>query len=76
MREEGEKAPSVTFREYCKKVQEGSFRFQYLEETLKVFVYRGLGPIESGFRKNRLDKSCSFCYCRVDESGQGIQRQS
>jgi len=38
MREEGEKVPSVTFREYCKKVQEISFRFQYLEETLKVYL--------------------------------------
>jgi len=38
MREEGEKVPSVTFREYCKKVQEVSFRFQYLEETLKVHL--------------------------------------
>ncbi len=38
MREEGEKVPSVTFQEYCKKVQEISFRFQYLEETLKVYL--------------------------------------
>ena len=29
---------SVTFQEYCKKVQEVSFRFQYLEETLKVYL--------------------------------------
>src|SRR3990167_6126929 len=41
-----------------------------------VIVYRGRGPIEPRFCKNRLDKSCSLGYCRVDESGQGIQGQS
>jgi hypothetical protein len=38
-----------------------------------VIVYRGLEP---RFCKNRLDKSYSLWYCRVDESGQAIERQS
>ena len=41
-----------------------------------VIVYRGRGPIEPRFCKNRLDKSCNLGYCRVDEYGQGIERQS
>ena len=45
-------------------------------QSLSVIVYRGRGPIEPRFCKNRLDKSYSLWYCRVDESGQAIERQS
>ena len=65
-------------------MKERAFRFLVVDGTKvhlqgpagkDVIVYRGRGPIEPRFRKNRLDKSCSLGYCRVDESGQAIQRQ-
>jgi hypothetical protein len=33
-----------------------------------VFVYQCEMPVNSASRKNSLDKSCGFVYCKVDES--------
>ncbi len=46
------------------------------DKELTSLITVGQGPIEARFCKDRLDKSCSMGYCRVDESRQAIQRHS
>jgi hypothetical protein len=47
-------------------------RLLAIELTLSVrsfvFVYQCEMPVNSASRKNSLDKSCGFVYCKVDES--------